>query len=176
MSRPFNARLVSNFSPDRLYRVYVDRGEVFFIRIGGQGGMAAGVAVHFGLLGILVMRALKKRADAKIAAKIAELDRQHPSGHLAAHTHNLHTATTAIETSSLEPAPLLGGHGQHVGRWRLKLREGKEMLFQFEMLEEMRTAHDVLPTLGGAHVTNVAWDSAKQKFTKVPAQVMTAGQ
>ena len=176
MSRAFNATLVSTFSPDRLYRIYVDRGEVFFIRIGGQNVVATALASHLGLLGIFIRRALKKRADAKLAMTIAELDRQHPSSHLAAHKHNLHTPTTAIETSVLEPAAVMGAHGNHVGRWRLKLRESKEMLFQLETLEEMKAAHALLPTIGGLHVTNVVWDPAKEKFTKAAAQVMTAAR
>ncbi len=101
MGNAFNARFVSTFTPDRLYRVYIDRGEIFFIRIGGQGGMALGVASQFGLLGGLVLQGLKKRGNEQLATKTSELDRQHPSSQLSAHKHNFHSAATAIQVSSL---------------------------------------------------------------------------
>ncbi len=166
MGNAFNARFVSTFTPDRLYRVYIDRGEIFFIRIGGQGGMALGVASQFGLLGGLVLQGLKKRGNEQLATKTSELDRQHPSSQLSAHKHNFHSAATAIQVSSLEPAALIGSHGEHFGRWKLKLRGSKEMLFQLETLDDMRAASEILPRLGGVHVSNVVWDSAKKKFAK----------
>ena len=73
MSNAFNARYISNLSLDRLYRVYIERGEMFFIRIGGQAGVAVGVAAQFGVVGALVLKSLKKRGDEKLALKISEL-------------------------------------------------------------------------------------------------------
>lgn len=175
MSDAFNARFVSTFSPDRQYRVYIDRGEIFFIRIGGQGGVAVGITSQFGLLGALVQRALKKRGAMKLAIKTSELDRQHPSTHLSGHKHNFHTTATTVESSSLEPAPLIGAHGQHFGRWKLKLRESKEMLFQFETIDDMKAAYQLLPSLGRTHTNNVVWDPIKLKFTKVAARLETVG-
>ena len=166
MSNAFNARYISNLSLDRLYRVYVERGEMFFIKIGGQAGVAVGVAAQFGVVGAMVLRSLKKRGDEKLALKISEQDRQHPSAHLSAHKHNFQTASTAVEHSSLEPPATIGAHGEHFGRWKLKLRDAKEMLFQFESLDDMRAAHALLPFLGSAHVTNVVWDTAKNRFAK----------
>lgn len=166
MSNAFNARFISNLSLDRLYRVYVERGEMFFIRIGGQSGVAVGVASQFGVVGALVLRSLKKRGDEKLAAKIADLDRQHPSSQLSAHKQNFHAASTAVEHSALEPAATIGAHGEHFGRWRLKIRDGKEMLLQFEALEDMKAAHGLLPALGSVHANNVVWDPAKNRFAK----------
>ncbi len=40
------------------------------------------------------------------------------------------------------------------------------MLFQLETLDDMRAASEILPRLGGVHVSNVVWDSAKKKFAK----------
>lgn len=166
MNRAFNARLISTFGADRLYRVYLDRGELFFIRIGGQAGVAVGVAAQFGLLGAMVLKAHKKRSDEKLAARILDLDRQHPSAHLSGHKHNFHAATTAVRHSSLEPAAAMGAHGEHFGRWRFQVQDGKEILLQLETLDDMRSAFELLPSLGAVHASNVVWDSGRQKFTK----------
>jgi hypothetical protein len=169
MSSAFNARLVSNWTPDRLYRVYVVRDEMFFIRIGGQGGFAQGMAAQFGLLGLYLLKAYNRRSAAKLAAKIAELDRISPSIHLSAHKHNFHVGATGVERSSLEAPPVLGAHGEHCGRWRLKLRDAKEWLFQLETPEDMTAAHELLSTLGCPHVSKVVWDAAKKRFVTSPA-------
>ncbi len=172
MSNAFNARFVSAFTPDRLYRVYVDRGEIFCIRIGGQGGLAEAVALHLGLLGALAMKSLKERSEEKVAARAADVDQKHPSTQLAAHKHNFHAASGALESSSLEPAAAIRAHGEHVGRWRLKFRDKKEMVFQLETLEEMRTAYQLLPSLGSVHVNHVVYDALSKKFAKAPAAEM----
>jgi len=158
MSSAFNARLVSIWTPDRLYRVYIVRGEMFLIRIGGQGGFAQGVASQFGLLGAYLLKAHNRRSAAKLAARVAELDRLAPSVHLSTHKHNLHVMASSVERSALEPAPVIGAHGEHCGRWRLKVRDAGERLFQLETPEDMMAAHELLPTLGCPHVSKVVWD------------------
>jgi len=168
MTNAFNARFVSNFTPDRLYRVTVERGEIYFIKVGGQGGLSLGVTSQFGILGVFIQRLLDRRREEKLAARVDGVDRMHPSSQLSAHKHNLHAAATSIETSSLEPPAKIPGHGPHVGRWKLKLRDGKPMLFQLETFDEMRTAHELLPTLGTSHRTNVVYDANKMKFVPGP--------
>jgi len=174
MFHAFNARFISTFTPDRLYRVYVDRGEIFCIRLAGQGGLAAALAPHFGLLGVFIIRALKKRDAEKLAARVLEMDQQHPSAQISAHKHNFHATAGAIERSSLDPPPAVRTHGEHFGRWTLKLRDGKEMIFQLETFEEMKVACQLLPALGRAHVTNVVYDQLKQKFVKPVAEMAGA--
>lgn len=173
MVRPFNARFISTFTPDRLYRVYVEGGEISFIRIGGQAGLAEGVGMQFGLLGALVMRSLKKRSEAKVAEAAAGVDREHPSAHLGDHKHNFRTSAGELQSSSLEPPALIRTHGEHFGRWRLRFRDGKVLHFQLETPAEMRIAYEVLPALGGVHVNNVVQDRRNGRFTKVPAAEIT---
>ncbi len=172
MINAVNARFVSVFMPDRTYRIHVDRGEIFAIRIGGQGGLAEAVALHFGLLGFLAMKPLKARGEAKLAARAADVDQKHPSTQLSAHKHNFHTTAGALSASSLEPAAAIRAHGEHAGRWRLKFRDGKEMTFQLEMFEEMRTAYQILPSLGSVHVNQVVYDALSKQFKKAPAAEM----
>ncbi len=172
MSNTFNARFVSTFSPDRIYRVHVDRGEVYGIRIGGQGGVAEGIGLNLGLLGVFLMRAMQRKSEEKLAARAADVDRQHPSAMLCAHKHNFHTSAGDIQRSSLDPPAALRLHGEHFGRWRLRLRDGKEMTFQLETLEDMRLAYQLLPSLGRVHLNNVAYNHLSKKFMKAPSQEM----
>ncbi|HKY32463.1 MAG TPA: hypothetical protein VJV23_08010 [Candidatus Polarisedimenticolia bacterium] len=165
----FHARFISTWTPDRLYRVYIDRGEIFFIRVGGQAGFAEGAALQLGLLGGFILRAIRRRNAARRAARAEELDRQHPSAHLSAHKHNIHAAVSAVESSSLEPPAALGAHGEHFGRWKLTLRGSKPMLLQLETIEDMTAAHQALAGLGAAHVSKVAYDPASGRFAKAPA-------
>ncbi|MFZ2517686.1 MAG: hypothetical protein WA089_03215, partial [Anaerolineae bacterium] len=73
----FNGRQISALSSDRLYRVFFDQGEAFFIQIGGQS-FGQAIAVQFGLLGMLIYAPFQRRAQAKLEAKIRDLDMQPP--------------------------------------------------------------------------------------------------
>ncbi len=165
--KAFTARLISMLSLDRVYRVYLTDGAVFFIRIGGQGGFARGIAAQFGALGALFLRATQKRSQADRMRKLEKLDMTHPSAHLSAHKHNFTVPVSEFEESVLQPPPALGGHGQHHGRWVFKLRGQKPMTLQLETLEEMQAAYEILPNfLGGRHKTRVVWHAGKSMFIK----------
>ena len=162
----FNGRLISALSSDRLYRVFFDQGEVFFIQIGGQQGIGWAIAVQFGVLGALIYAPFQRRAQEKLEAKIKDFEMQPPSALLAAGKHNFHAFVSDFESSSLQAAPALGGHGQHVGRWVMQLRGQKPMTLQLETTDDMRRALEALPGAIAAHVNQVAWDAAKGKFVK----------
>src|SRR5262245_11235325 len=121
----FNARCLSTFTGDRKYRVYCRDGEFFFIRIGGQNMDM--VAMHFGLLGALIA-AFFRRGN-KSADAISEQDQSHPRELLVHHKHNFSFPPSDIVDSSIEPAPRLPQHGPCVGRWTLRLKDGKEWKF-----------------------------------------------
>lgn len=161
----FNGRVISALSPDRLYRVFFDQGEVFFIQIGGQS-FGQVIAAQFGLLGRLVYAPIQRRAQAKLEAKIRDLDTQPPSVHLTAGKHNFRAAVSDFESSTLQAAPALGGHGRHLGRWILQLHGQKQITLQLETEDDMRRAFETLPLAIGTHVNQVMWDAAKSKFTK----------
>lgn len=162
----FNARFTSTFTPDRLYRVYLERGEVFFIRIGGQGGGGRALAHQFGLLGGLVWKLIQKRVEAKFQARVARVDMRHPSMQIRAHKHNLRVAAPEFESSTLEPPKAVAGHGEHYGRWLAKLRGRKPMTLQLETLEDMQRAVDLLPRFLPQHSNSVVWNAAKNRFDK----------
>ncbi len=147
----FNARYISALTPDRVYRVYLSRGETFFIRIGGQP-WAEAIARSFGLLGSLVLGPMQKRAAAKQRERCSELDAQDPSLHLNAHKHNFRATVSDYEQSSLDPASGFAGHGAHYGGWVFRLRRGKPMTLQLDTLPDMQKAYETLgESLGPVH-------------------------
>ncbi len=161
----FNATLISTFTSDRFYRVYFGRGEVFFIQIGGQS-FGQIVASSFGALGALIYAPIQRQAQAKLAARIRDLDMQPPDLSLAAGKHNFRALVADVESSTLQAPPALRQHGPHLGRWVLQLRGQKPLTLQLETQDDMRRAFETLPAAIGAHVNQVAWDAARNKFVK----------
>ena len=161
----FNGRLVSALSADRLYRVRIDRGEILFIQIGGQE-IGQAIALQFGLLGALIYAPIKRKAQAKLEARIRDLDAQPSSTNLATGDHDFRATASDFESSALQAAPAIGGHGKHFGRWVLRLRGQKPMTLQVESEDDMRRALEALPLAIATHVNQVAWDATKRKFAK----------
>ena len=125
----FNATLISAFTSDRLYRVYFGRGEVFFIQIGGQS-FGQVMASSFGALGALIYAPFQRQAQAKLAARIRDLDTQPPDLSLAAGKHNFRAMVADFESSALQAPPALRQHGPHLGRWVIQLRGQKPLTLQ----------------------------------------------
>ena len=166
----FNARYISTFMPDRLYRVYLTDDQIFFIRIGGQAVLPPGSAGAFGLLGLLealILIPATKRAEQKLQSRIEEFDRSPPSLLLPKHKHNFSAIVSDFTETSLETPSALSAHGTHFGRWIFTLRGKKPMTVQFEKLEEMHAAFKSLPGVLGSRLTvNVEWDKGRQRFVK----------
>ena len=163
----FNARFISNTSLDKMYRIYVVGDQLFFIRIGGQAGLRQGITHQLGILGLLIEPMIKKRAEKKAKALIETIDQTDPEQLLARHKDNFRLRTVELQGGALDPASFFATHGLHVGRWQLNLRDGKKMTFQFEKVEDMRIALDVVPKLfsSSVHVT-VRWNESGKKYEK----------
>ena len=163
----FNAKLVLAASADRVYRVTQMGNDLYFIRIGGQGGVQEGITRQFGLLGFIIGALLKKRSDKKKESLIQNIDQTHPEQLLAEHKHNFKLNREEIQGGAIEPPSFFAAHGPQVGRWNFHLMDGKKMNFQFDQIADMKTALDVLPILcsGGLSV-NVEWNEGKQRFEK----------
>lgn len=163
----FNARMLNTWTPDRLYRVYLMRDELFFIRIGGQRLMSDAVAVQFGLLGAAIAKATGKRTENKMAAKLAELDQIPPSLLLSRHKHNFRALRSEVVETNLNPPSTFASHGEHYGRWKITLRNQKPMTLQLEQLADMQTALQALPHFFGPLLdVTVRFDLSKQRYVK----------
>ena len=161
----FNGRLVSALSADRLYRVRLERSEVLFIQVGGQE-IGQAIALQFGLLGALIYAPLKRKSDARLKARIQDVDAQPMGSQLGAGEHDFRASASEIESSTLEPAAAIGGHGRHFGRWILQLSGRKPMTLQLESEADMRCALEAIPLAIPLHVNHAAWDAVRKKFTR----------
>lgn len=163
----FNARFVATMSFDKLYRVYVAGDQLFFIRIGGQGGLVEGLTQQLGIIGLLLQPSIRRRADRKEKALIEEVDRADPERLLARHKDNFRLGAVEVLEGSVDPPSFLATHGSHVGRWQLVLRDRRKMTFQFETAEDMRVALDVLPGLFSCGFrVNVRWDERGKRYER----------
>jgi len=152
----FNARYISTFTPDRLYRIYIAGSDLCFIQIGGQfSGSAWGML--FG------NTPLTRDAQAFAAAA----DMADPRYLATAGKHNLLLSAGEIASSSLDMPPLLPQHGPCLARWRIKPCAGRQLTLQFEQLPDLIIAFERLPALlGPILAVNIAWDAARRKFIR----------
>jgi hypothetical protein len=163
-------RAISTFTPDRLYRVYVCGSQLAFIKIGGQAGVAEGVAAQFGLLGALILAWWKKRTRHKVQQSLTQQDQQDVELLLSQDAKNFMIRPGQIVRAAIDPPARLGAHGRHQGFWKLEETDGTKRSFQFEEIAEMRQAMDVLPGILGAALTvHVKWDAAKGRYRKADA-------
>lgn len=167
---PFSARLISTWSLDRLYRVYPTKEYLFFIRIGGQGAVARAAAVQFGILGGMILGYFEKRASARLADGLRDLDAQDPHALIGRHKHDFRVGLVEVESSRIGPAARVGTHGPHVGRWVLTPRGRKPITLQLEKVEDMKAAIDgVAAVAGPRHQNVVVWNADSGRFVKQPA-------
>ena len=130
-------------------------------------GLLRAAYVRFGLIGILVWKLIKSRADASQAGRMAILDRQDPESMPSTHKHNFKVTPTMVAGSSIERGSLFGPYGGCAGRWVLPMTDNKMTLF-FEKAGDMHTTLQVLPRLLGRRLgIHVAWDERKKKYAKI---------
>ncbi|HEX3129655.1 MAG TPA: hypothetical protein VH394_20120 [Thermoanaerobaculia bacterium] len=170
MSEPkgkFTIRLSSALSLDRIYRVYLDNAAAYFINLGSPSGVARALGRQFGVIGRMLAESYERKQAVKRAEVAAELDREHPGILLSRDKANFSLPFIQIESAVVEPAALFGGHGPHVGRLTVRKRDGKDLRFQFEDMEEMKAAVTGLQALLGERLRlKVRWDDRKGEYVK----------
>src|SRR5258708_1552117 len=154
----WNAKFGSSLAV-REYRVYARRSDFFFIEVPGLTPTADAVTIHFGLIGLLIRRSMKKKAKLKAEAMFQSAEYQDPEKLIGQNKHNFKIYIPEIRDSSIEPPALFAMHGQQAGRWNFAMRDGKKMRFEFENLDDMKSAMNVLPgLLDGTLKVNVEWN------------------
>lgn len=166
MPEVFNARAIHAWKPDRLYRIYWASSHFYFIRIAGQGyGVAAALEQQLGPLGALLGRSIRQRGERKLRDAIMQADAMPPEIGLRAHKHNRRVMPEEVVDSRILSAGGIATHGARVGRWHLELRSGERMKLQFEAIDDMRAALELLPgCLGDRLRVEVAWDPAAGQY------------
>jgi hypothetical protein len=164
----FNARSQAQFfAADRLFRVYLAPGGMFFIRIGGSRHDQ--VAIHFGLIGWIISNMTMKQREREAEERASELDQASLRDRLEDHKDNFREPYAEIISSVIQTSTsfLTGMSGQHFGRWTLDFENRKALKLQFDTLDDMRIAVRELPkVLGDVHINRVEWDDRKQKYVK----------
>ena len=164
----FQARQICGLTSDRLYRVYLENKRFYLVRIGGQhaGGLDA-VAIHFGLLGVLLAALLKGKTMSP--EEVSVIDAVSPENLLARHKQNFSFNAAEVADSTLDPPSAWAGHGPHFARWSVEFRDGAKRHLQLEKVEDVHSAMDALPAaLGPLLRINVRWDEKAQKYCKSP--------
>jgi hypothetical protein len=155
----FIVRCYPPFRMARLYRVYVDQGALYLIRMRGVIGNAdAGsrFELHPGRRAAGMF--LRWWASKSLDTSARELDARGPREMLDAHRMNLRVEPGEVAESRLDPPRVLG-HGEHFACWSLNLQGRRRLSFQIEDEASLRTALEHLPRLlGPALCVSVALD------------------
>jgi hypothetical protein len=142
---PFCAMAFFSFARDRLYRIYLVDGVLYFIQIADQ--LTAGkVAMN----------------------EVDNLDRQRPQDLMPAHKNNMAIPIADIASATIDlPGWFDGAHGPHLGIWRMKLHTGTKWSFQFNFEDDMKRACHGLPAaLQDRLLLRTRWDDAAGAFVK----------
>ncbi|HTV62258.1 MAG TPA: hypothetical protein VMH30_06785 [Verrucomicrobiae bacterium] len=165
-SGSFDARCVSRRS-DAMCRVYVRGSDLYFIDLGGVNPVARAVTAQFGLLGVLIDLALKKRAQHRTKTMLQRAEGQDPELMLRENTSNFKIYAPEIKDAAVEPPSVWAMHGKQAGRWIFEMRDGKKYRFEFADVETMKTALELLSkSLFATLRVNVEWNDRKKKFEK----------
>ena len=167
--RPFYARAVFALKMDVLYRVYPSPTGISFIKAGGQGGLARGIAgglqAQLGGLGALIAAPLLKRAARRLDDMARDYDSKDPRTLATIQEGSFAAEPSEFLTSTLDDGAVFGGHGPQHGVWNVALRNGQKLKLQFETLQDMRAAFESLPQALGPKMTiNVTWNATRGAF------------
>ena len=150
-----------------MYRIYARAGDLYFINLGGLSPVTHALTAHFGLIGMLIGSALKKRAKRQAEALLQRAEGQDPEFLLRENKTNFKVYVPEIREAVIEPPSFFTLRGKHAGRWNFKLRDGKKFRFEFENADAMKAALDALSGLLDATLrVNVEWNEPKKKFQK----------
>jgi hypothetical protein len=162
----FDARFVSGRS-NSVYRIYTQASDLYFINLGGLNPAMQALTVHFGIIGMLIGAALKKRAQKQTEAMLRRAEGQDLEFLLRENKSNFKIYAPEISEAAIEPPSFFAMHGKQAGRWNFKLRDGKKFRLEFENTDAMKTALDVLPRLLNATLrVNIEWNEPKKRFQK----------
>jgi hypothetical protein len=151
-----DAKLVSTFTLDRVYRIYIKDQTLYFIRIGGQGGVSQGLAaggaggggIIGGIIGGLLAGWWRSREAQKLQAQTAADLLSHPKDLLSRHRHNFQLSPAEVDFAAIEE-PSGSSHGFNFARLIFRLKNNRKLRMQIEEAEYVDVAIQTLPELLG---------------------------
>lgn len=169
----FNARALFTVAADRIYRVEMRNGMMYFLRIGGQfdldrGKIAPGVPGKAPAVMILAVGEALFRTH-KAEELIARDPTKDPDELVGIHPHNFKLAPSDIKQVTLLPKKwLLSFFRPHFGRLVIEQVDGKSQEYHLERLEDLQIAYKHLQVLLGDKVqARIRWDDQQRCFVKV---------
>ena len=165
----FNARATLFWKADRLYRVYLDAGILYFIRIGGQDlDWVMALSPALGPLGAVIGGRIEQRKSERLERVVAEFDRVPPQVRVLEHRHNLRIPGTEVTASTILPPDDSQYHGSHVGRWQFRRTDGAKWKLQFEDPVDLVIALKSLSSLLGNRLqVEAEWAAKIKEFEAV---------
>lgn len=163
----FNMRACFTLETDRIYRVELRDGFLYFLRVGGQFDLDRGIHQPAGLAGVMLLAAgealLRKHKKEELIARDPSRD---PEELLGIHPHNFKLAPADIASATLLPKkPLLALFRPHFGRLVIERIDGKRQEYHFEKLNDLRTAYTHLPApLGNKLDIRIHWNETGGRF------------
>ena len=168
----FNARACYTLAADRIYRVELRDGFLYFLRVGGQFDVDRGIhqpggpgkipAVMILAAGEALFRTHKKEE------LLARDPSREPEELLGMHPHNFKLAPADISRATLLPKKwFVALFRTHFGRLIIEHIDGKRQEYHFESLDDLRTASAHLPALLKNKLDmRIHWDGNKGRFIK----------
>ena len=169
------------FKTDVTYSVYGENGRLYFIKVGGQSLLPSGdVEVNndnLGLLGYIIAPILymfmifynQKRVK-KLHDKIIDDQKVDLKILLGRNACSFHMSRGQISRSAVT-APkdyrhnVNSGNGITYGKFEVEELSGKKRTFQFESIDEMRIAIEMLPDILGASFKNkTQWNKSEFRY------------
>lgn len=172
-STNFVARSVHVIASDRIYRVDLRNGSLYFLRIGGQFNVDRGLGqppMPGKAAAVMILSAgeglFRKHKEVELLARDSSQD---PEDLLRIHPHNFKLLPGDIRKASFLPKKwFLSLFRPHYGRLILELQDGNRREFHFENAEDIQTALTCLPGLLVDRIDcKIAWDQESQKVVKV---------
>jgi hypothetical protein len=165
----FNARALFAMAPDRIYRVEVRNGCLYFLRIGGQFDLDRGTITPGQLPAVMILAAgeavFRKHKREELVARDPTKD---PEELLGIHPHNFRLLPSEIKRVTFHPKKwLLSLVRPHFGRLVIEQPDGTSQEYHLERLADLQAAFDHLPALLGDKVDKrIRWDERKKGFVK----------
>jgi hypothetical protein len=166
----FNARACFTIAPDRIYRIELHKGAIYFLRTGGQFDLDRGLTQARGLEGIAAVLVLatgeallRNHKKEELIARDPGTD---PEALLGIHPHNSKLVPSDIARASLLPKKwFLALFRHHFGRLLLEPVHGERREYHFETLADVQTAYACLPPLLGDKLDmRIHWDENGSRF------------
>jgi hypothetical protein len=159
----FNGRMNLPWKGDLLFRVYPTAERVFFIKIGGAKKQQ--MAMHFGLIGMLIAHFSQKKEQKKTEQRLAAMTGLRPALLMKEDKANHILQMSEITEPTINPRSFWTD--RKFGSWSFRAK-GKKRVMKFEDASNFREAVRWLgETFGDRLVVKAQWDDLKGKVVKV---------